>query len=80
MIDGELANDGLIGMSQPGAAGALLSEPMGSSGFWRGSFGGGWEGSMRTPARFSVRSCQSNQRTFRLVGVPLLPPRNSWIR
>ena len=31
------------------AAATLLGQAAGSSGKWRGTFGGGWEGSMRTP-------------------------------
>jgi arylsulfatase A-like enzyme len=45
-----LAEDTIVVWASDNAAGTLLSEPMGSSGFWRGTFGGGWEGSMRTPA------------------------------
>ena len=35
---------------------------------------------MRTPRALSRRSCQSNQRTLRRDGRPLLPPRKSWIQ
>ncbi|MCP4289122.1 MAG: sulfatase-like hydrolase/transferase, partial [Gammaproteobacteria bacterium] len=46
----ELADNTIVVWASDNAAGTLLSEPMGSSGFWRGTFGGGWEGSIRTPA------------------------------
>ena len=45
-----LADDTIVVWASDNAAGTLLSEPMGSSGYWRGTFGGGWEGSIRTPA------------------------------
>ena len=45
-----IANDTIVVWVSDNAAGTLLSETMGSSGYWRGSFGGGWEGSIRTPA------------------------------
>ena len=45
-----LTENTIVIWASDNAAGMLLSEPMGSSGYWRGSFGGGWEGSIRTPA------------------------------
>jgi len=45
-----LTDNTIVVWASDNAAGTLLSEPMGSSGFWRGTFGGGWEGSIRTPA------------------------------
>jgi arylsulfatase len=45
-----LADNTIVVWASDNAAGTLLGEPMGSSGKWRGSFGGGWEGSIRTPA------------------------------
>ena len=45
-----LTDNTIVIWASDNAAGTLLSEPMGSGGFWRGSFGGGWEGSIRTPA------------------------------
>jgi arylsulfatase len=45
-----LADNTIVVWASDNAAGTLLSEPMGSSGYWRGTFGGGWEGSIRTPA------------------------------
>lgn len=46
----ELMDNTIVVWASDNAAGTLLSEPMGSSGIWRGTFGGGWEGSIRTPA------------------------------
>ena len=45
-----LADDTIVVWASDNAAGTLLGETMGSSGKWRGTFGGGWEGSIRTPA------------------------------
>ena len=45
-----LTDDTIVVWASDNAAGTLLGETMGSSGYWRGSFGGGWEGSIRTPA------------------------------
>jgi arylsulfatase len=45
-----LADDTIVVWVSDNAAGTLLGEPGGSSGYWRGYFGGGWEGSIRTPA------------------------------
>jgi len=45
-----LADNTIVVWVSDNAAGTLLSETMGSSGYWRGSFGGGWEGSIRAPA------------------------------
>ena len=45
-----LTEDTIVVWASDNAAGTLLGETMGSSGYWRGSFGGGWEGSIRTPA------------------------------
>ncbi len=45
-----LADDTIVVWASDDAAGTLLGETMGSSGKWRGTFGGGWEGSIRTPA------------------------------
>jgi arylsulfatase len=46
----DIADDTIVVWASDNAAGILLAETMGSSGYWRGSFGGGWEGSIRTPA------------------------------
>ena len=45
-----LSDDTIVVWVSDNAAGTLLGESMGSSGKWRGTFGGGWEGSIRTPA------------------------------
>jgi arylsulfatase A-like enzyme len=45
-----IADDTIVVWASDNAAGSLLADPMGTSGHWRGAFGGGWEGSMRTPA------------------------------
>ncbi len=45
-----VAGDTIVVWASDNAAGTLLGESMGSSGKWRGTFGGGWEGSIRTPA------------------------------
>jgi len=45
-----VADDTIVVWASDNAAGTLLGETMGSSGKWRGTFGGGWEGSIRTPA------------------------------
>jgi arylsulfatase len=45
-----LADDTIVVFASDNAAGTLLGESMGHSGPWKGSFGGGWEGSIRTPA------------------------------
>ncbi len=46
----ELSDDTIVVWVSDNAAGTLLGQTMGSSGKWRGTFGGGWEGSIRTPA------------------------------
>ena len=45
-----LSDDTIVVWASDNAAGTLLGQTMGSSGKWRGTFGGGWEGSIRTPA------------------------------
>jgi arylsulfatase len=45
-----LADDTIVVWASDNASGALLGEGMGSGGYWRGCFGSGWEGSIRTPA------------------------------
>jgi arylsulfatase len=45
-----LTDNTIVVWASDNAAGTLLSEPMGSGGKWRGFFGSGWEGSIRTPA------------------------------
>ena len=45
-----LAEDTIVVWASDNAAGTLLGETGGSPGQWRGFFGGGWEGSIRTPA------------------------------
>jgi arylsulfatase len=45
-----LADDTIVVWASDNAGGTLLGETGGSGGYWRGFFGGGWEGSIRTPA------------------------------
>jgi arylsulfatase len=45
-----LADDTIVVWASDNASGSLLGETMGSGGYWRGFFGSGWEGSIRTPA------------------------------
>jgi arylsulfatase len=45
-----IADNTIIVWASDNAAGTLLGQTMGSSGYWRGTFGSGWEGSIRTPA------------------------------
>lgn len=45
-----LAEDTIVVWASDNAAGTLLGETGGSNGQWRGFFGGGWEGCIRTPA------------------------------
>jgi len=45
-----LADDTIVVWASDNAGGTLLGETGGSGGQWRGFFGGGWEGSIRTPA------------------------------
>jgi arylsulfatase len=45
-----LADDTIVVWASDNAAGTYLGETGGSGGYWRGSFGSGWEGSIRTPA------------------------------
>jgi len=46
----ELADNTIVVWASDNAAGTLLGETGGSAGYWRGFFGSGWEGSIRTPA------------------------------
>jgi arylsulfatase len=45
-----IAEDTIVVWASDNAGGTLLGEPMGSGGYWRGFFGSGWEGSIRSPA------------------------------
>jgi arylsulfatase len=45
-----LADDTIVVWASDNAAGTLLGQTGGSGGYWRGFFGSGWEGSIRTPA------------------------------
>ena len=45
-----LADDTIVVWASDNAAGTMLGHTLGSSGYWRGNFGGGWEGSIRAPA------------------------------
>ena len=45
-----LSDNTIVVWASDNAGGTLLGEPMGSGGYWRGFFGSGWEGSIRTPA------------------------------
>jgi arylsulfatase len=45
-----ISDNTIVVWASDNAAGTLLGEAGGSGGFWRGTFGGGWEGSIRTPA------------------------------
>jgi arylsulfatase len=45
-----IADDTIVVWAGDNAPGTLAGETMGSSGKWRGVFGGGWEGSIRSPA------------------------------
>ena len=45
-----LSDDTIVVWASDNAGGTLLGETGGSSGLWRGFFGSGWEGSIRTPA------------------------------
>ena len=45
-----IADDTIVVWASDNAAGTLLGETGGSAGYWKGLFGGGWEGSIRTPA------------------------------
>jgi len=45
-----LADDTIVVWASDNAAGTLLGQTGGSGGHWRGFFGSGWEGSIRTPA------------------------------
>ena len=45
-----IVNDTIVVWASDNSAGTLLGQTMGSSGYWRGTFGSGWEGSIRTPA------------------------------
>jgi arylsulfatase len=46
----DIADDTIVVWAGNNAPGTLEGEPMGTSGKWRGFFGGGWEGCIRTPA------------------------------
>jgi len=46
----KLADNTIVVWASDNAAGTLLGETGGSAGYWRGFFGSGWEGSIRTPA------------------------------
>jgi arylsulfatase len=45
-----LAEDTIVVWASDNGSGALKGEGAGSGGYWRGVFGGGWEGSYRSPA------------------------------
>ncbi|MGI9621825.1 MAG: sulfatase-like hydrolase/transferase [Acidimicrobiales bacterium] len=45
-----LAKDTIVAWVSDNGSGATAGESFGSGGFWKGCFGGGWEGSYRTPA------------------------------
>jgi arylsulfatase len=45
-----LADDTIVAWVSDNAAGTLTGEPGGNPGYWKGYFGGGWEGCIRTPA------------------------------
>jgi len=45
-----IADDTIVVWASDNGSGALKGEGIGSGGYWRGTFGGGWEGSYRTPA------------------------------
>jgi arylsulfatase len=45
-----LADNTIVVWASDNAAGTLLGETGGNNGYWRGFFGSGWEGSIRTPA------------------------------
>jgi arylsulfatase len=45
-----LADDTIVVWVSDNAAGTMLAETGGNAGYWRGFFGSGWEGSIRTPA------------------------------
>jgi arylsulfatase A-like enzyme len=45
-----IADNTIVVWASDNAPGTLAGETMGTSGKWRGVFGGGWEGSIRTPA------------------------------
>jgi len=45
-----IADDTIVVWASDNGGGATKGESFGSGGFWKGCFGGGWEGSYRTPA------------------------------
>jgi arylsulfatase A-like enzyme len=45
-----IADDTIVVWASDNGSGALKGESFGSGGFYKGCFGGGWEGSYRTPA------------------------------
>ena len=45
-----IADDTIVVWASDNGSGATKGESFGSGGFWKGCFGGGWEGSYRTPA------------------------------
>ena len=45
-----IADDTIVVWASDNGSGATKGESFGSGGYWRGVFGGGWEGSYRTPA------------------------------
>ena len=45
-----LAEDTIVVWASDNGTGHLTGEGIGSGGYWRGTFGGGWEGCYRTPA------------------------------
>jgi arylsulfatase len=45
-----IADNTIVVWASDNAGGTLLGQPMGSGGYWRGFFGSGWEGSIRSPA------------------------------
>ena len=45
-----IADDTIVVWASDNGSGAVKGESFGSGGFWKGCFGGGWEGSYRTPA------------------------------
>ncbi|MGI9576926.1 MAG: sulfatase-like hydrolase/transferase [Microthrixaceae bacterium] len=46
----DIAENTIVVWAGDNAPGTLAGEPMGHSGKWRGFFGGGWEGCIRSPA------------------------------
>jgi arylsulfatase len=45
-----IADDTIVVWVSDNAASTLLQHPLGDNGIWRGTFGSGWEGSIRAPA------------------------------